>query len=136
MYDIIGAEVISMSQTAQMNFRIDPRLKKTGDMALGESSVSPSALIRCVWEYLSRNRHTPDAVARLMQFLRTDGETTDDSASGKPAAQSAESLVMAGPNLIATFYESIGISPSDVTPRPYEDMKLDAYADKYPSLRA
>ena len=120
-----------MATTTQMNFRIDGSLKTTGDLVLGQSGITPSALVRTVWEYLRQNQHAPDAVPKLLRFLET-GKADDANALGKPTSTlEAEQAIMAGPNLIQQFYAEAGIDPSSIEPRSFETMKLDAYSQKY-----
>jgi len=123
-----------MPTTTQMNFRIDSELKKAGDLVLGQSGVTPSNLVRTTWEYLQRNMHVPDAVSQLVSFLENDATYPAGPAAEVSEQLEAEQIVMAGPNLIRDFYERVGVNPSAIEPRSFDDMKLDAYSQKYPEL--
>ena len=83
-----------------------------------------------------RNRHVPDAVANLMSFLRTDGFTSPEAFPTSEASSEAEELVMRGPNLIARFYEELGVQPQRPETCSFETLKLEAYTEKYPDLGA
>ena len=47
----------------------------------------------------------------------------------------ARDAVMTGPRIIEQFRNELGLATSAEPPRSYEEMKLDAYAEKYPQLR-
>lgn len=45
--------------TAQLNVRIDPVLKKSGDSVLARHKLTPSDAVRALWDYLARNQTLP-----------------------------------------------------------------------------
>ena len=45
--------------TAQLNVRIDPSLKKSGDSVLTRNRLTPSDAVRALWSYLASNQALP-----------------------------------------------------------------------------
>ena len=48
--------------TAQINARIEPELKASGDAALAAAGLSPTQAIRALWELAARNADNPSAI--------------------------------------------------------------------------
>ena len=122
--------------TAQLNFRMDARLKEDGNLTLGEYGISPTEIVRNTWSYLVRNRHSPNAIRRLVDLLReSDVEDEASRESGNTAQLDgndyADELVMKAPLLIQQFYREAGIDPSRIEQPPFSEMKTRAYAEKY-----
>ena len=60
---------------AQLNVRIDPTLKKSGDSVLARNKLTPSDAVRGLWGYLARHQTVP-------AFLNEPGATDEaDSAT-------------------------------------------------------
>lgn len=47
------------SAAAQLNVRIDPALKKSGDSVLARNKITPSEAVRALWDYLTRHQELP-----------------------------------------------------------------------------
>lgn len=54
-------------ETAQMNTRLDQRLKTAGDAVLKELGYTPSVAVRALWRYLVEHRHDEEAIRRLIE---------------------------------------------------------------------
>ena len=129
-----------MSAT-QMNFRIDADLKAAGNLALGENGLTPTEIVRDTWQFLARNRHAPDAIRKLVDYLRGAPLAVDGAGDGGSSARDdtwmddlEDDVVMKGPRIIEHFYKEMGIDPSTIEPMSYEELKFQAYADKYPEI--
>ena len=51
-----------MPSTVQLNIRIDPGLKARGDAVFARAGLTPSEVVRGVWEYAARTQEVPDCV--------------------------------------------------------------------------
>ena len=114
----------------QMNIRMDTALKSTGDLAIREGGSSPSEIVREVWGYATRNRHKPQAIRQLLDFLGSADSARDSAGQGNPIDE-IEEQVLRGPRLIEEYYRQMGISPSVLKPTSYEDLKGAAFDDGY-----
>lgn len=64
----------------QMNVRLDSQLKRSGDEAFANAGLTPSQVVRTVWEFGSRHRDEPQVIrqafaSRLEQLDRIEVET-------------------------------------------------------------
>ena len=53
--------------TCQMNVRMDANLKEAGDKVFEKLGLSPSQVVRAVWEYAVRHGDVPGLVERALQ---------------------------------------------------------------------
>ena len=114
----------------QMNMRIDSALKATGDLAIREGGSTPSEIVRAVWDYAARNRHRPQAVRNLLDFL--DGTKGAENASTTDGVtDEIEEQVLRGPKLIEGYYLQLGINPASLQPTSYESLKSAAFDEDY-----
>ena len=111
----------------QMNMRIDATLKAAGDLAIREGGSSPTRIVRSVWEYAARNRHKPQAVQELLDFL----EGTPTCEASRVTEDVIIEQVMRGPHIIEEFYRERGIDPSAAPETSYEDLKAAAFDDEF-----
>lgn len=116
--------------TTQMNIRIDATLKTAGDLAIREGGSTPSEVIREAWGYAARNRHKPQAIRRLLDFLGDANPPCGASASESPIDE-IEEQVLRGPRLIEEYYRQMGIPLSALKPTSYEDLKGSAFDSEY-----
>ena len=114
----------------QMNIRMDAALKSAGDLAIREGGSSPSEIVREVWGYAMRNRHKPQAIRRLLEFLGGAEASRGSAGQGNPVDE-IEEQVLRGPRLIEEYYRQMGISPSRLTPTSYEGLKGAAFDEGY-----
>ena len=77
-----------------------------------------------------RNRHKPQAIRRLLEFLDGVSPAQEAPAHGG-SVDEIEELVLRGPKLIEEYYRQMGISPSDLVPTSYEDLKAAAFDEEY-----
>ena len=57
-------------KTAQMNFRLDPEVKKQGDAALAAAGYTPSEAARGLWEVAASGRYRPELIRAFLSGLR------------------------------------------------------------------
>ena len=50
----------------QMNVRIDEELKRSGDAVFMEAGLTPSEVVRSVWEYAAQHGEAPAIVTRAL----------------------------------------------------------------------
>ena len=55
-----------MTATVQLNTRIDSNLKRGGDAVFSRFELTPSEVIRSVWQYAVDNQAPPDFVSRAI----------------------------------------------------------------------
>lgn len=109
--------------TTQMNARIESDLKRSGDEALRNAGYTPSQAIRGLWDFAARHRHDPAAIRSV---LEADGAGSGDEAeSGEKRAQALERMA-AGPRIISSAREQLGIP--DARSRDYSDDDLREWA--------
>ena len=118
-----------MSAT-QMNMRIDSALKATGDLAIREGGSTPSEIVRAVWSYAARNRHKPQAVQRLLDFLNGEKDVKN-TATANEVVDEIEKQVLRGPKLIEEYYLKLGIDSASLQPTSYESLKSAAFDEDY-----
>lgn len=53
-------------KTAQMNFRLDPEVKKQGDAALAAAGYTPSEAARGLWEVAASGRYRPELIRAFL----------------------------------------------------------------------
>ena len=124
-----GVERHRMAAT-QMNIRIDSTLKSAGDLAIREGGSSPSEVVREVWGYATRNRHKPQAIRRLLEFLNDAKPSCGGEAAESPVDE-IEEQVLRGPRLIEEYCQRMGVSPSALEPTSYEELKGAAFDEGY-----
>lgn len=110
----------------QMNTRIDAALKSAGDLAIREGGSTPSEVVRAVWEYIVRNRHKPQVIQSLFEFLRDE---KDSKEALHADLDEIEEQVLRGPRLIEEFYREAGIDSAALPSTTYEDLKAAAFGD-------
>ena len=114
----------------QMNIRIDSTLTSAGDLAIREGGSSPSEIVREVWGYAMRNRHKPQAIRRLLDFL-DDAKPSNGVEAAESPVDEIEAQVLHGSRLIEEYYQRMGISPSALKPTSYEELKGAAFDEGY-----
>lgn len=115
--------------TTQMNMRIDVALKSSGDLAIREGGSTPSAIVRSVWEYAVRNRHNPQAIRELLDFLAGTGTATRAKSAG--GADEAELQVLRGPQLVNECLLKMGVDPAQIEPMTYEEARAAAFDEEW-----
>jgi hypothetical protein len=74
---------------AQVNARIDPQLKSSGDAALASAGLTPTQAVRSLWEFASLHASSPEDI---VSFLRPGQK---EPAVKNPAAEKEELVQMA-----------------------------------------
>ncbi len=110
----------------QMNTRIDAALKSAGDLAIREGGSTPSEVVRAVWGYAVHNRHKPQAIQSLLEYLRGEQDT---EATSSAVLDEVDDQVLRGPRLIEGFCREAGIDSAALPPTTYEDLKAAAFDD-------
>ena len=108
----------------QMNTRIDQATKKAGDAVFADLGYTPSAVVRVVWEYASRNRANPSAVAKMLASMAHDAGAPDPSLRADRMRASSE--------MVGRLMQERGLSwPEDQEPLPYSDLRDRALLERY-----
>ena len=56
----------------QMNVRIDDQIKRAGDAVFDSIGLTPTQVVRSVWEYAAAHRDAPDAVKAALGLPTAD----------------------------------------------------------------
>ena len=105
------------SNAAQLNARLDRRLKEDGDSALASIGLTPSAAIRALWAKAAKRGKDLEEVRVLLY-----GETDRDAAAGERVR-----TFEAGRRGIARGMREMGITDLS-TPTTIGDAEMLAYA--------
>lgn len=108
-YDIPNMEQ-KMEATAQMNVRISPDLKKSGDDVLARNNISPSRAIRALYESLSAGDERAAEAIALIKGEDAQGHSADSPRGDDSAVQSFHDFAV-------DHYSSLnilGVASSDV----------------------
>lgn len=107
-----------MSNTmAQVNVRMERKLKQRGDAALAEVGISPSDIVRALWNKVALRGAALDQVKRLL-FSSDEVQVVPEDASP----------VREGWALADEFYQSMGYDLAQVpcTDQSWEELYKDA----------
>ena len=109
-------------QTAQLNVRLDPALKASGDAAAGRCGWTPTQLVRSLWEYLAIHGEPPKGlVPRLEQ------DAFDERLErGTPAAAQPE-----GRELVDGFFDRFGYPHPLVQELDYAALRTAGAREQY-----
>ena len=111
-----------MPATVQLNTRIDPELKRSGDAVFARAGLTPSEVVRAVWAHAARTQSVPECV------LDETGAAADE-ASRKVAA------IHAGSRVAFDCAASLGFSLAG-TNAPYEQLRDEMYSDMMEQIDA
>lgn len=109
---------------SQMNVRIDEEVRIQGNRALKSAGLTPARTVRDVWGFAARNRNNPARLKRVFRFLE---EAEGDAA----ASQSRLQAVKSGWRMADEGLASLGISTADVEPLPLDELKEQAYRERW-----
>ena len=106
--------------STQLNVRMEPELKASGDAVLLNYGISPSQMVRSVWKAVSQGG---DALKRVMEAL-------EDSPVSVPV-NSSDSAVR-GTQLFSEACKQLGISGTSYVPdaRPWRELREEAIEDR------
>ena len=127
-------------KTAQMNFRLDPEVKKQGDAALAAAGYTPSEAARGLWEVAASGRYRPELIRAFLSgtiaieydsSLRTE---TEEETPFVPTeeAQNRLQLLRAGRDREQVFFQKLGLAgKTSVQSDPSKADSLDDISDDY-----
>lgn len=112
------------SVMAQLNVRMSPELKAAGDSVLDLYGVSPSELIRALWEKIAQGETAFKQVAETLAA---------EPSAGKPKEVSNEQDGMSVADWFTwrfyAFAEEVGLDPSTFEPSTDEELEDLVYQD-------
>lgn len=108
----------------QMNVRIDEQLRIEGNAALESIGISPAQMVRAVWSYAARNKNNPLKLEHDLKFLEEDKPLSEE-------VQRKLDLIAEGQRIVADFYKEMGITPGEIDPLPYDELKELAYRERW-----
>ena len=120
--------------SVQMNVRIDRVLKSSGDGVFSEVGLTPTEAVRRLWEFASRNRANPPAVAELMESLRDPDELRQQRGEYARRRADAEAWVEQFQKPVRDCYADLGIDFDSISPMTLEEQDRlleEAYDEKY-----
>lgn len=117
-----------MALAAQVNARIDPELKRSGDKGLAAAGISPTEGVRALYALASLYAKKP---RKLIAALYPKAEEQAERAAADTRARKLK-LIDEGASIVADARAELGISasPSAIAPS-FEDLVERAYDDKY-----
>ena len=107
----------------QMNTRIDEGVKRRGDAVFAGLNLTPSDVVRAVWEYASEHDEAPAIVSEALRAPQ--GEAPALERSFKLAIADAAS------DFVGVFCRNSGASPLDrLVVIDYEQLRAEAWDEK------
>lgn len=113
--------------SAQINVRLDANLKRTGDAALSSAGMTPSQAVRALWQLAASLADRPGALQDILSPDRARAEQRER----EKAARRKLGLIDQGSQLFAIACRESGIDVTKVQPTGDEELKRNAYADRY-----
>lgn len=110
----------------QMNVRIDEQLRLEGNAAFESIGLSPAHVVRAMWAFAARNKNNPLKLKHDLKFLEEDKPLSEE-------VQRKLSLIAEGQRIVADFYKEMGITPGEIDPLPYDELKELAYRERWES---
>ena len=107
----------------QMNTRIDEDVKRRGDAVFAGMELTPSDVVRAVWEYASEHGDVPAIVAEALRAPRTEASALDRSFKLAIADTSSR--------LVSRYRRESGARPLDrLEVIDYDSMRSEAWVEK------
>lgn len=117
-----------MSLAAQVNARIDPELKRSGDEGLAAAGISPTEGVRALYALASLYAKKP---SKLIATLYPKAKEQAKRAAADARVRKLK-LVDEGASIVADARAELGISASSSVIAPsFDDLIESAYDDKY-----
>lgn len=113
--------------SAQINVRLDANLKRTGDAALSSAGMTPSQAVRALWQLAASLADRPGALQDILSPDRARAEQREH----EKAARRKLGLIDQGSQLFAIACRESGIDVAKAQPTGDEELKRNAYADRY-----
>lgn len=120
----------TVSATAQINARISPSLKVSGDAALANAGFTPTQAVRALWELAQAHSSSPEELRQLLLPEEAESCRREKDERRKRLSECAGK----GAHLVQDAYASLGVSASGLQDVPYEDLKHLAYEEKFGSV--
>lgn len=105
--------------TAQMNVRMSRSLKEAGDAALASVGLTPTEVVRAIWEKASRRGKDLESVVRLLA-----------PSSARAHEADAENPVLRGSRIVAEGMRELGIRHLGTPELSYEELREQAFMDR------
>ena len=127
-------------KTAQMNFRLDPEVKKQGDAALAAAGYTPSEAARGLWEVAASGRYRPELIRAFLSgtiAIEYDSSLRTETEEEKPfvpteEAQNRLQRLRAGRDREQVFFQKLGLAgKTSVQSDPSKADSLDDISDDY-----
>lgn len=112
---------------AQVNVRLDGDLKRSGDAALSRAGMTPSQAVRALWQLAASLADRPGA----LQDILSPGRARAEQREREKAAKHKLELIDQGSQLFAVACRESEIDLAKVRPSGDEELKRNAYADRY-----
>lgn len=104
-----------MAAVAQLNVRMEPELKASGDAVLDRMGISSTQIVRALWMKISRGA---EAVDQIIGVLAMDPPASPALVQSDDNAQQGTTASFEG--RLQAFYRETGLDPSTYEP-PTED---------------
>ena len=107
----------------QMNTRIESDVKRRGDAVFANLGLTPSDVVRAVWEYAANHSEAPAVLAQALDASHADASALEQSFR-TAVAESAG-------NLVARFREAAGAAaPDELDVMDYAALREEAWSEK------
>ena len=113
--------------SAQINVRLNADLKRSGDAALSSAGMTPSQAVRALWQLAASLADRPGALQDILSPDRARAEQHER----EKAARRKLGLIDQGSQLFAIACRESGIDVPKAQPTGDEELKRNAYADRY-----
>lgn len=119
-----------MGATAQLNARMSQELKSSGDKVLAEAGISPTKLVRLVWEKAASGN---DGLRQLLEVLQNN-DVHEHNLLQDGKHTNAEDRAARGEQLFEEGIARLGLSQEVATRVPttsdWKDQREKAIADR------
>lgn len=105
---------------SQMNVRINDAVRIEGNAAFESIGWTPSQAAREVWAYAARNRRSLRKLRELQDFIECEKKENVRVSEADEGAR-----------LVSEGLAGLGIDITKHAPTPLEDLKRDAYAERW-----
>lgn len=113
------------SEMAQMNTRIDRRLKERGDAALARAGFTPSQAVRALWEFAAEHEYEPEAIEQALSLNQSQDVKHDEEIAVK--LQGLEDIQKACSELLKNIKQQTGMTSLPLETLPYKELRDLAY---------
>lgn len=115
-----------MTNTVQMNTRIDADLKRAGDAALAQAGYTPTQAVRALWTFAARHAGQPNAVREGLAF----GDEEQDRAAQDAEIQRKLAIAERASHSFERFLISMGATPEQIRSLPVDERPYDQLIDE------